>query len=467
MAIRRSDAAFSTPGRPDGHLRIVLAVVSAATFLASLDLFIVNIAFPSLARSFPGGGSELAWVLNGYTITFAALLAPAGRLADRVGRKRVFLLGVAVFTVASVGCALAWGLWPLVGFRVLQGAGGAMLTGTSLALLIDAFPAPRRGPAIAVWAAVGAVAAACGPPLGGVLVELSWRWVFLVNVPVGLLAVVVGVRVLSESSNPQERRRPDPVGTALVILGVGALSYALIQAPDSGWWSPATVLWFTAALLLVALAVARSATVGARQVPAIALDLFRSRTFTLSTLAAALFFAGFAAMLLHNVFWLTAGWGMTTVQAGLALTPGPVVAALSSVPGARWGRRVGAGRAAAVGGLCFAAGMLWLVGQVQPTPEYLTAFLPAQLLTGLGVGLSIANLSTSASTSLPPPEVATGTATFTAARQLGATLGVALLLALVPLNDPSASVDSGWWLSAILAALAALTALAIRSPRSP
>lgn len=464
MALHRSDP-LPAANRSAGHLRIVLAVVSAATFLASLDLFIVNIAFPSLAQSFPGAGAELAWVLNGYTITFAALLAPAGRLADRVGRKRIFLIGVAVFTVASIGCAAAWGLWPLVGFRVLQGVGGAMLTGTSLALLIEAFPAQRRGPAIAVWAAVGAVAAACGPPLGGLLVELSWRWVFLVNVPVGLLALIVGLRVLTESSNPHEGRRPDLVGTALLILGVGALSYALVQAPDTGWGSTATVVWSVAALLLIAAAVWRSATVGSRRVPAIALDLFRSRTFAASTLAATLFFAGFGAMLLHNVFWLTAGWGLSTVQAGLALTPGPLVAALSSVPGGKWGRRVGPGRAAAVGGLSFAVGMLWLVWQVQPTPEYLTAFLPAQLLTGLGVGLSIANLSTSASTALPPTEVATGTATFTAARQLGATLGVALLLAIAPLGDVAGGADRGWWLSAALAAAAALTALTIRSPR--
>ncbi len=447
----------------DRQLRVLLAVVSAATFLASLDLFIVNIAFPALQAAYPGAGSSLAWVLNGYTITFAALLAPAGRLADRHGRKRVFLAGLVVFTVASVGCALAWGVWPLVGFRVLQGLGGAMVTGTSLALLLAAFPPARRGPAIAVWAAVGAVAAALGPPLGGLLVELSWRWVFLVNVPVGVLAVVVGLSAITESRTPGEPRRTDVAGTLLLVAGVAVLSYGLVEAPERGWGSAATVLTLLAGVVLTGLAVLRSARVGGRREPALALALFRVPGFSLASLAAALFFAGFGAMLLHNVFWLTQGWGMSVVAAGVALTPGPVLAALSAVPGGRLGRRIGPGWAASLGGLSFALGALWWLWHVQATPDYLGAFLPGQLLTGLGVGLSIANLSTAASASLPPAQVATGTATFTAARQLGATFGVALLLAVVPLDAGQGLdlADRGWWLSAGLAAAAAVVAAAL------
>lgn len=447
----------------DRQLRVLLAVVSAATFLASLDLFIVNIAFPSLQAAYPAAGSSLAWVLNGYTITFAALLAPAGRLADRYGRKRVFLGGLVVFTVASIGCALAWGVWPLVGFRVLQGLGGAMVTGTSLALLLHAFPPARRGPAIAVWAAVGAVAAALGPPLGGLLVELSWRWVFLVNVPVGVAAVVVGLSAITESRNEGELRRTDLPGTLLLVAGVAVLSYGLVEAPEHGWGSRTTLLLLGGGVLLLALAVARSATVGAHREPALALALFRVPGFALASLAAALFFAGFGAMLLHNVYWLTEGWGLSVVLAGVALTPGPVLAALSAVPGGRLGRRIGPGNAAALGGLSFALGALWWVWHVGASPDYVVAFLPGQLLTGLGVGLSIANLSTAASASLPPAQVATGTATFTAARQLGATFGVALLLAVVPLDSAQslAAADRGWWLSTGLAGAAALTGAAL------
>ncbi len=252
-------------------------------------------------------------------------------------------------------------------------------------------------------------------------------------------------------------------GTLLLVAGVAVLSYGLVEAPERGWGSTATVLTLLAGVVLTGLAVLRSARVGDSREPALALALFRVPGFSLASLAAALFFAGFGAMLLHNVFWLTEGWGMSVVAAGVALTPGPVLAALSAVPGGRLGRRVGPGWAASLGGLSFALGALWWLWHVQATPDYLGAFLPGQLLTGLGVGLSIANLSTAASTSLPPAQVATGTATFTAARQLGATLGVALLLAVVPLDAGQGLdlADRGWWLCAGLAAAAAVVAAAL------
>ncbi|KQS71339.1 DHA2 family efflux MFS transporter permease subunit [Modestobacter sp. Leaf380] len=457
----------STAAPPtDRQLRVLLTVVSAATFLASLDLFIVNIAFSTLGAAFPDSGSSLAWVLNGYTITFAALLAPAGRLADRFGRRRVFLTGLAVFTAASVGCALAWDVWTLVGFRVVQGIGGAMITGTSLALLLHSFPPARRGTAIATWAAIGAVAAALGPPLGGLLVELSWRWVFLVNVPVGVVALLVGMRVLTESRDEAERRRPDALGTVVLITAVAALSYALVQAPDTGWASGSTLGWGAAAVVLAVAAVLRSAKAGPDLVPALSLPLFRTRAYTLACLSIAAFFGAFGAMLLHNVYWLTVGWGMSTVLAGVALTPGPVVAAVSALAGGRLGACIGPGPVAALGGLSLALGVLWWVVLVDTTPDYLVAFLPGSLLTGLGVGFTIANLSTAASQALPPQWLATGTATCNAARQLGATLGVALLLAVVPLSESGglAGADRGWWLSIGLAVLASVTAAFIRRP---
>jgi hypothetical protein len=284
-------------------------------------------------------------------------------------------------------------------------------------------------------------------------------------VPVGVLAVVVGLSAITESRNEGERRRTDVVGTLLLVAGVGVLSYGLVEAPEQGWGSATTLLLLVGGLVLVGLAVLRSARVVDRE-PALALALFRVPGFALASLAAALFFAGFGAMLLHNVFWLTEGWGMSVVVAGLALTPGPVLAALSAVPGGKLGRRIGPGNAAALGGLSFALGALWWVWQVQADPHYLVAFLPGQLLTGLGVGLSIANLSTAASASLPPAQVATGTATFTAARQLGATFGVALLLAVVPLDAAQgvAVADRGWFLSIGLTAAAALTGAVLGRP---
>jgi MFS family permease len=181
------------------HRWRVWAIVSVGVFMASLDLFIVNIAFPDLERDFAGTSlSDLSWVLNAYAIVFAALLVPAGRISDRAGRKRGFLFGVALFTTASALCAAAPSAGVLVGARVLQAAGAAFLVPTSLGLLLPEFPPSERATAVGAWAAVGGVAAAAGPPVGGLLVEASWRWVFLVNVPVGLATLVVAARSLRE-----------------------------------------------------------------------------------------------------------------------------------------------------------------------------------------------------------------------------------------------------------------------------
>ena len=189
----------AAPARPTLTALIVLTGV----FLSSLDLFIVNIAFPNISESFHGESlSSLSWVLSAYTIVFAAALVPAGRWADRAGRKRAFLLGLAIFTVSSALCALAPNLDFLVGARVLQATGGALMLPTSLGLLLPAFGPERKGAAIGLWSAVGGAAAAFGPPIGGLLVQASWRWVFLVNLPFSALALVFGVRVLREVRDP-------------------------------------------------------------------------------------------------------------------------------------------------------------------------------------------------------------------------------------------------------------------------
>jgi MFS family permease len=208
---RLTGARGATEARPT----LVALVVLTGVFLSSLDLFIVNIAFPSISVTFHGEGlSSLSWVLSAYTIVFAALLVPAGRWADRTGRKRAFLLGLAIFTASSALCALAPSLGMLIAARILQASGGALMLPTSLGLLLPAFGPARKGAAIGLWSAVGGAAAALGPPIGGLLVQASWRWVFLVNVPFSLLALVVGIRILSEVKDPAAHRS-DMVGAAL------------------------------------------------------------------------------------------------------------------------------------------------------------------------------------------------------------------------------------------------------------
>ena len=319
----------------------------------------------------------------------------------------MFLTGLSLFVVASLGCATAWDVGSLVAFRVLQSVGAAMLLGTSLALLLHSFPPARRARAIAVWSMVGGVAAALGPPIGGLLVEASWRWVFLVNAPVGVAALVVGLRVLPESRDEDERRRPDVAGTLLLVAGVALLSFALVEAPDRGWGSATTLLRLVAATALLALVAARAARTPRRLVPVLPLPLLRTRTFALTCLAGTAFFASFGAMLLGNVLWLTGGWGLSALEAGLLLVPGPALAAATALPGGRLGARYGCGQVAAAGTALFALGTLWWLWRVGVEQAYATALLPGLVLTGVGVGLTITNLSAAVSSTLPPAVRAT------------------------------------------------------------
>jgi MFS family permease len=226
----------------------ILAVLSAAAFMAALDLFIVNVAFDSIQRDFHGTSlSNLSWVLNGYAIVYAALLVPSGRLADRFGRRGAFMLGLALFTAASAGCALAPSLWPLVGFRVLQAAGAAILTPASLGLVLAAYPGPAGRRAVRIWAATGALAAAAGPVVGGVLVQASWRLVFVVNLPVGIIALLISARLLAPSRDPDATRLPDLPGAAALAVSIGALALALVKGTDWGWGATSTRACFSGA----------------------------------------------------------------------------------------------------------------------------------------------------------------------------------------------------------------------------
>ena len=299
----------------------VAAIVSVGVFVASLDLFIVNIAFPDIQRDFAGTSlASLSWVLNAYAIVFAALLVPAGRWADRTGRKRAFLGGLALFTLASAACAAAPSIGVLIAARVVQAAGAAVLMPASLGLLLPEFPPEKRGLAIGLWAAVGGTAAAAGPVIGGLLVELSWRWVFLVNIPIGIAAIVAGTRVLHEIRE-EGAERPDLVGAGLLTAAVATLIGGIIEGPDWGWTDGRVLGLFAVALVLSVAFVVRS---GRHPVPVVEPALLKVRAFAAANVAGIFFFIGFSAMLLGSVLWLTEVWGETALGAGLKIAPGPV-----------------------------------------------------------------------------------------------------------------------------------------------
>ncbi|HEX5923586.1 MAG TPA: DHA2 family efflux MFS transporter permease subunit [Baekduia sp.] len=437
----------------------VAAIVSVGVFVASLDLFIVNIAFPDIQRDFTGTSlASLSWVLNAYAIVFAALLVPAGRWADRTGRKRAFLGGLALFTLASAACAAAPSIGVLIAARVVQAAGAAVLMPASLGLLLPEFPPEKRGLAIGLWAAVGGTAAAAGPVIGGLLVELSWRWVFLVNIPIGIAAIVAGTRVLREIRE-EGAERPDLVGAGLLTAAVATLIGGIIEGPDWGWADGRVLGLFAVALVLSVAFVVRS---GRHPVPVVEPALLKVRAFAAANIAGIFFFIGFSAMLLGSVLWLTEVWGETALGAGLKIAPGPSMAALFAVGGGVLSGRIGPRAVGAVGALLFGLGGVWWATHLGATEHYASDYLPGMLIGGAGVGLVNPALAGAATAQLPPTRLATGSAVLTMSRQLGSALGVALLVAVLGTPSPTDVVetfDDAWWMmvAAAFASAAAFT----------
>ena len=410
------------------HPALTAVVVLTGVFLSSLDLFIVNIAFPDISLDFHGESLiSLSWVLSAYTIVFAALLVPAGRWADRAGRKRAFLIGLGIFTASSALCALSPSLGLLIAARILQASGGALMLPTSLGLLLPAFGPERKGAAIGLWSAVGGAAAALGPPIGGLLVQASWRWVFLVNLPFALLALVVGVRVLKEVKDPAAHKA-DLVGAGLLSIAVASLVAAIVKGSDWGWDS---------APILLALALAIGSTVWlvlrsrSHPNPIIEPAVIRHRAVALADVSSLVFFAGFGAMVLGSVLFLTGVWHESVLRAGFMIAPGPLLAGLWAFPGGLLGARYSHRAVGIVGSLLFAASAAWWVARIGTTPDYLGAYLPGSLLGGTGVGLMLPSLGGAATAPLPPERFATGTALYAMCRQIGLALGVAGLVAIL------------------------------------
>jgi EmrB/QacA subfamily drug resistance transporter len=443
----------------------VLLVTGVAVFMAFLDVTIVNVAFPSIEAAFPSTSlAGLSWVLNAYNIVFAALLVPAGRLADLLGRRRIFFVGMSLFLAASALCGLAPSAEVLIAARVLQAAGAALLVPTSLGLLLPEFPPERRATATALWGAIGGVAAATGPSLGGLLIEWAdWRLVFFVNLVLGAIALVPARRLLRETRDPDRGAVPDALGIVLLASGVGAVSLAIVEAPDWGWGDPRVIASFAASALLLAAFVWRSV---AHPHPVIELSLFRVRSFAAACAGVGVFALGFYAVLLANILFLTSVWGYSILQAGFAVTPGPLMAATSSALAGRMIDRYGQRVSAAPGGLLFAVGCVLFAVGLGDSPAYLTEFLPATILTGIGVGLSFAGWSSAAVAELPPARFATGSAISSCFRQLGAVLGISVLIAIVGDAPVLGDFHRAYWLMAVTGATAALIALTLSRDRA-
>ena len=439
----------------------VTLTVSVGVFMASLDLFIVNIAFPDIQHDFHGVSlATLSWVLNGYAIAFAALLVPAGRWADRAGRKRGFLIGLGLFSLASAACAGAPSVSVLIGARVAQAVGAAFLLPTSLGLLLPEYPPERRAAAVGIWAAVGGVAAAAGPVVGGLLVQAGWRWVFIVNVPIGLVTLVGASRLLREVRE-HAGPLPDLLAAVLFTVGIGSLTLAIVKAPEWGWASTRVLGLFAAAAILLLTVVWRCLR---HPVPLVEPEVVRRRAVALANVGALLFFCAFGSLLLGSVLFLTDVWHHSVLRAGLEIAPGPAMAATFAFPGGVLGQRYGQRYIGALGAVLFAAGGIWFRTHMGVTPHYASEMLPAQILGGSGVGLVLPTLSTAATAPLPASRFATGTAILGMSRQLGSALGVAVLVAILGHPAPGAILDgfrNGWLFQIGAALVAGLVLLAV------
>jgi EmrB/QacA subfamily drug resistance transporter len=450
---------------------LALLAICGGVFLAFLDTTIVNTSFPDIRRAFgEASRSELSWVLDGYFIVLAALLVPAGGIADRLGRRRVFLTGLVVFVFTSVLCAIAptWQL--LVVARVLQGIGAAILVPASLALLLPLFPPERRAAGVGIWGAAAALAAAIGPPLGGLLVEVAdWRWIFLVNLPLGAAVLLAGARALDESRDPAATGLPDLGGAALAAASLGLLALGLVEGNAWGWGSAATLGSFAGAALLLWAVVARCRT---HPRPIVDLELLRIPSFRHGTVGTLLFAAAFFSMILGNILFLTGVWGYSVLTAGLAVAPGPLASAIVAGPAGSLADRFGHRAVIVPGTLFYAAGLL-VLRSAGMEPDYAGTWLPGQVLIGIGIGLAFPTLGAAAAADIPPERFGVASAVTGAGRQLGAVLGTALLIAIVgepaTLAAAAAAADDAYLFglaAALLSGAAALRLTPRARPRS-
>ncbi len=430
-----ADAALPALPVPSPALsgRLVVGICALSVFVVSLDTTALYVAFPAIRSDFLATTVEqLSWVLNGYTVIYGALLVVMGRLADQLGRRRVFQWGLSIFGATSLLSAIAPNAEILIAARVLQGVGSAALVPASLAIALGAVEQGQRNLVAALWSATGALASAVGPSLGALLVaSWSWRGVFLINVPVVLVALLASRARVTESRDAALVQLPRLVPVISLVLGSSLLGLALVEGRAWGA-SVSAALAVVGVLTLAYFAISELR--AAR--PSFDLTLFGSRAFAVANLAMLVYGVGFAAMFLGFVFFLTEAWGYSVLEAGLAISPGPITVVPVAILAGRSASVVGPRRLAVLGGLFTAAGAVILALSADAEPSFLLRWLPAALLSGIGVGLVMPTLNGAAVSTLKTERFAVGSAIHQAVRQLGGVLGVALAIVLSTLDAP-------------------------------
>ena len=406
---------------------LTLAAVSFGLFMIMLDNTVVNVALPSIQRELGVGLSELEWIVTGYALAFAALMLTGGKLADLFGRRLVFVVGLAIFTLASLACGLAGSGDVLIGARIVQGVGAALMNPATLSIIAATFPPRQRGTAIGIWAGVSALALAIGPLVGGLITEhVNWNWIFFINVPVGILAIAASFLVIRESRDESEVQRLDLPGLLTSGIGLFALTYGLIEANTHGWTSTRILVSFTVAVVaLVAFVLLERH----QRVPMLDLTLFRSGTFAGANLVVLL-----VALAMFGVFFFVSLYmqnilGYSPVEAGAAFLPMTILVILVAPVAGRMSDRIGS-RWLMTAGMTLLSIQLLYFSQLGANATYWT-LLPAMLVGGLGMSLTMTPSAAAAMRALPVDKSGVGSAVLNAFRQVGGSVGIALMGAIV------------------------------------
>ena len=403
-----------------------LAAVAFGLFMIMLDNTVVNVALPSIQRDLGVGLSELEWIVTGYALTFAALMLIGGKLADAYGRRLVFVVGIVVFTLASLACGLAESGDVLIGARVVQGAGAALMNPATLSIIAATFPPRERGTAIGIWAGVSALALAIGPLVGGLITQhIDWSWIFFVNVPVGVLAIVATFLFVDESRDDQHVRLDLP-GLLTSALGLFALTYGLIEANTYGWSSARIVGSFVVAIVSLAAFVVLERR---QRAPMLDLTLFRSGTYTGANVVVLL-----VALAMFGVFFFVSLYmqgilGYSAVQAGAAFLPMTILIILVAPIAGRLSDRVGS-RWLMTAGMTLLGIQLLYFSQLGPDATFWD-LLPGMLIGGVGMSLTMTPSAAAATRAVPVAKAGVGSAVLNAFRQVGGSVGIALMGAIV------------------------------------
>jgi len=412
---------------PENRKWWTLAAVAFGLFMIMLDNTIVNVALPSIERDLHVSISELEWIVTAYALTFAALLITGGKLGDLYGRKLIFIVGIAIFTLSSLACGFAPNAGFLIGARMVQGVGAALMNPASLSIITATFPPRERGQAIGIWAGVSAMALAIGPLIGGVIVEnLNWNWIFFINVPVGIAGIVVSWFVITESRDMSREQSIDVPGLVTSSLGLFALTYALIEGNSHGWSSPEILGLFAAsAVLLVAFVVLEHR----QRLPMLDLDLFKIGSFTGANIVAMLVSLGMFGVFFFVSLYVQNILGYSPTQAGALFLPmtiliiivAPIAGKLSDRIGSRW--LMGAGMTI--------VGISLLLYQRVGLHSDVWTLLPSMLLGGVGMAMTMSPMTAAAMGSVPVDKAGVGSGVLNSFRQMGGSLGIALMGAIV------------------------------------